>query len=530
MNQPNTRALRNPAPWQSMPAMLEDCCTRYADQPAIIDGEREITFAELHHRVRQCAAQLQAKGLAADENVVIWAQNSWQWIVLAFACWQAGAVVVPVSSRHKAMEVAPVLQRCRSRWLFASANCLGEDLASTLDTDTLAQIEHLYALNGDSALASANAFDALLAGDSPGINTAHSDSLCQILFTSGTTGQPKGVMLGSEQLLQAYWDWSAEGGLKAGDRFLVIPPFSHGFGINAGIVACVMRGMTHVVVDFFDPAKTLSLVKTHRISVMSGAPALFKALALQVAQNRDDRPGHLRVAYVGAAQVPVDVIRSMQDTLGIARVINAYGLIEGCVVSMTRADDGIDRISTTVGTAMPNVAVRICADNDEPLPTGKTGEIQLQSYGVMRGYFEAEKTTREAINDAGWLRTGDMGSIDAQGYITIQGRKKDMYICNGFNVYPAEVEELLRQNSSVADCAVLGISDAQRGESGVAFVIPAAGGDRESGDALRQWCKTHIASYKVPSNFHFIDALPLNANGKVQKEVLREQLRGLDRV
>ena len=286
--------------------MLRDCCNRYADQAAIIDGERTIRFTELYGLVRQCASQLQARGLQPGDTVVIWAQNSWQWIVLAFACWQVGGVVVPVSSRHKAMEVAPVLARCRSRWLFASADCLGEDLAATLDSETLANLEQVFALNGSSSLAGVTPFDALLESSSDSLEPADADSLCQILFTSGTTGQPKGVMLGSAQLLQAYWDWSAEGGLLTGDRFLVIPPFSHGFGINAGIVACVMRGMTHVVVDFFDPAKTLSMIGAHNISVMSGAPALFNALAAQVEQDTGNKPENLRVAYVGAAQVPID--------------------------------------------------------------------------------------------------------------------------------------------------------------------------------------------------------------------------------
>ena len=529
--------LINPAPWQSIPQMLQDSCQRYQQQTAVIDGDTVLSYAQLGAAVDQCAQAMAGNGVKAGDTVCLWAPNSWQWIACAFGAWALGAVVVPISSRLKAREVGPVLQRSGARLLFSVSDCAGIDLPALLGAhygqhderplDRVATLEQVVCFDRPSRLAGCSTYEAFLAGGAGGggsIEVMHGDRLAEILFTSGTTGEPKGVMLNQQQILQAFWDWSDLGGLEASDNFLVIPPFSHGFGINAGILACVMRGMTHVVVDFFDPDAVLGLIADHAISVMSGPPALFSAIARKMAGS--DNAGacqSLRVAYVGAAHVPQETIVRMQSELGIARVINAYGLIEACVVSMTRASDTTEVISRTVGRPLPNVGIRIVDDALRDLPAGDPGEVLVRGYGVMQGYFGEPELTAAVFTDDQWLHTGDIGVMDAAGNLTLVGRKKEMFICNGFNVYPSEVEDLLLQHPDIVQAAVVGIDHPDKGEIGMAFVVLASGVPVESGfdeSALIQWARENMAAYKVPLRILSVDQLPLNANGKVRKDEL----------
>lgn len=529
--------LFNPAPWQTIPQMLQENCFRYRDLNAVLDGDIKFTYRELAAAVKQYANAMINQGVKIGEPIAIWAPNSWQWVICAFACWTAGAVVVPISSRLKALEAGPILSRSGTRMLFTVSDCGGVDLPELLAVtygahsvrpfDQLPRLEQVICFDSASKVGACNTFenfiDSSTDSDTDVSNrTISSESLGEILFTSGTTGEPKGVMLTQQQVLQAFWDWSDIGGLNERDRFLVIPPFSHGFGINAGILACAMRGMTHVVVDFFNPEKALELIKKHSISVMSGPPALFASLAQELAadQNANQQANTLRVAYVGAAHVPEEMIISMQDKLGIDRVINAYGLIEACAVTMTRSDDSNTIISTSVGRPLPNVEIKIVDDNNQQLPEDQPGEILVRGYGVMQGYFEAPELTDATIDSDLWLHTGDIGTVDAEGNLTIVGRKKELFICNGFNVYPAEVEDLLLQHPSINQAAVVGIEHPNKGEVGAAFVIPVANAAAFDQDALIAWAKRNMASYKVPAHIFPLEQFPLNANGKVRRDEL----------
>jgi acyl-CoA synthetase (AMP-forming)/AMP-acid ligase II len=287
-----------------------------------------------------------------------------------------------------------------------------------------------------------------------------------------------------------------------------------------------MRGMAHVVVDFFNPETVLGLIKEHNISVMSGPPALFSALAQQIAtSNNADACKTLRVAYVGAAHVPEETIATMQMSLGVQRVVNAYGLIEACVVSMTRAEDSNATISKTVGRALPNVEIKIIDDAHQALASGQPGEVLVRSYGVMQGYFEAPELTATVLTQDQWLHTGDIGMLDATGNLTIVGRKKELFICNGFNVYPTEVEDLLLQHPDIMQAAVVGVSHPRKGEIGVAFIVRSSSVSCLSNfdeSALIHWSSENMAAYKVPLRILPVDQLPLNANGKVRKDELTQ--------
>jgi acyl-CoA synthetase (AMP-forming)/AMP-acid ligase II len=320
-------------------------------------------------------------------------------------------------------------------------------------------------------------------------------------------------MLQHWQLLRGYWDWSELVTLRGGDRYPIIAPFSHGFGINAGLLACVLREATMMPIALFQPDRLLDLIEQTRVSVIAGAPTMFFKI-LDELEGRD--VSSLRVAICGAAAVPPELIRRMLTEAGVERMINAYGLMEGTVVSMTRPEDPIEVIAGTTGRAVPGVSLRIVDDAGKDVPTGERGEILVGGYGVMPGYWQDPEKTAEAVDPDGWLRTGDIGTLDELGNLTIVDRKKEMFIANGFNAYPAEIEALLLHCPGISQVAVVGMPDAAMGEAGWAFYVGTA--DPED---LRTWAKANMSNYKVPRKVTRLDVLPLNVNGKVDKLALR---------
>jgi acyl-CoA synthetase (AMP-forming)/AMP-acid ligase II len=345
------------------------------------------------------------------------------------------------------------------------------------------------------------------------------EDVFEILATSGTTGEPKGVMLNSAQILRAYWDWSDIVGLRAGDRYPIVSPFAHGFGINAGLLACLMRLAQMHPIAVFDPDRALELIESDRVSILAGPPALFARLL-----SRDDLARHdissLRVAVVGAASVPTELVRRMLDVLGLERVVNAYGLMEGSFVTATRAGDPVEIVASTAGRPAPGMEVRIADDDGHPRPAGERGEILVRGYGVMLGYWDAPELTREAVDGGGWLHTGDVGICDERGNLSIVDRKKEMFIVAGFNAYPAEIENLLARHPAVGQVCVVGIPDPRSGEAGCAFAVPAPGTELTP-EALIAWARESMSNYKVPRRVYIVPELPLTSNGKIDRAALR---------
>ena len=514
--------------WDSIGAMFVERTRTFSESIAIIDGEDKLTYRQLFNAANKVSMRLAEIGLQKGDRVAFWAPNCWQWVAAAYGCWLQGYIVVPVSIRLKAMEVEPILQRISARVLFAVPEAVDLRLLDTLgERHSLAsaagrEVQDFAGLTvidlRDVELVNASAHGSEI-GYVP--CTVNSDDLAEVLFTSGTTGEPKGVQLRHDQLLRAYRDWSDIGGLKSGDHYLIIPPFSHGFGINAGIVASALCGMTMVLIDTFNSDRVLQLVARHKINIISGPPNLFTSLIDAVTRAPQDLSS-LRVAFIGAANVPMEIISRVRAMLRVKRVINAYGLIEGCVVSMTREEDSEAIISTTVGRALPDVAVRIVDDTDVVVGSGQRGEIQVRGYGVTSGYWHDFAETSKSITANGWLRTGDIGELDADGNLRIVDRKKDMYICGGFNAYPGEIENMLMHFPGVSAASVVGVPDPSAGEVGVAFLVPTDGADI-SPSAVIEWARKSMANYKVPKFVYIQPSLPLNANGKVMKDRLRDE-------
>ena len=346
--------------------------------------------------------------------------------------------------------------------------------------------------------------------------------LSDILFTSGTTGAPKGVMTTHEQNLRAFAAWTDVVGLQEGDRYLIVNPFFHAFGYKAGWLSCLMRGATVFPHAIFDVPSVMKRVGVDKINVLPGPPALFQMI-LSHPELSDCDMSSLRLCVTGAAVIPVELIERLRRELHFETVITGYGLTEACgIATMCRYDDDPETIAKTSGRAIPDVEVLVVDDAGVEVSRGDPGEIVVRGYNVMKGYFEDDAQTRDTIDEQGYLHTGDIGVMDERGYIRITDRKKDLFIMGGFNCYPAEIESLMLRNHSLVQVAVIGVPDERMGEVGMAFVIVKEG-EAVSEESLQIWCRQEMANYKVPRYVEIVEALPLNATGKVQKFILRDR-------
>jgi acyl-CoA synthetase (AMP-forming)/AMP-acid ligase II len=490
--------LRGDLELHATPQLVEIAAERHGESLAIVDGDTTISYRELARRVARVAGGLAALGVRKGDRVALWAPNRWEWIVAALGAHAAGAALVPINTRYKGTEAAYVLARSRARLLFTVTDF--RDYPAELARAGAA----LPALERTLDLARLSELD----GPPPGVDVAPSD-LSDILFTSGTTGHPKAVPGTHAQALRAFRDWGALVGLRAGDRYLVVAPFFHTFGYKAGFLASFMAGATVYPQAVFDAGEVVARVARERITVLPGPPTLYQSL---LAAPRDADLSSLRLAVTGAAVIPVELVRRMREELGIATVITGYGLTEATgIATMCREGDDAETIANTSGRAIPGVEVKIAPD----------GEVLVRGYNVMPGYLDDDGA---AVSPDGWLATGDVGALDARGYLRITDRKKDMFIVGGFNAYPAEIEGAMLAHEGIAQVAVVGAPDERLGEVGVAFVV-ARPGARLEADAVIAWCRDRMANFKVPRRVELVDALPTNASGKVLKFQLRERAR-----
>lgn len=529
----------------TIPALLRTVATDRPDAEALVDHSCEptvrLSFADLRTRADQVAAALIDAGVQHGDRVAIWAPNCWEWVVALLGLQSAGAVLVPLNTRYKGYEAADILRRSGARLLFTVEGFLDNDYVSMLRSDEvgdLPQLERIVLLRDtgavpDQVVTLADFIDGV---PSDGTGDAMSvvdqrvaaltgDDMSDLLFTSGTTGAPKGAMLTHSQTLRAFGDWGDIVGLRSDDRYLVISPFFHAFGYKAGIISAMIAGCTLVPVATFDVAAVIGLIETERISVIPGAPTIYQTLlndpTFDVARARS-----LRLAVTGAAVVPVELVRAMREELGFEAVLTAYGMTEACGIATTcRRGDPVETIASTSGRAYPGVEVKVVGDDGSTLPAGEAGEVLVRGYNVMRGYLDDPAKTAETIVD-GWLHTGDVGVMDDDGYLRITDRLKDMFIVGGFNAYPAEIEQLLLAHPAIAQVAVIGVPDERMGEVGHAFVVPRHD-TKVDPDEVIAWSRERFANFKVPRRVHVVDALPLNASGKVLKYELRERAGGL---
>ncbi len=515
--------------WESIPAMTAAAAGRFGAQLAVLDGGTRLSYAELHDRSRAFGAALVASGVAPGDRVAIWAFNGAEWIIAVLGVFDAGAVLVPINTRFKGGEAGDILRRSRARVLVTVTDFLGTDYVEVLAEagGDLPDLHTVVVARGpdSGAAVSWDAFGARATPESRAEldrrrQAVTADDPSDILFTSGTTGVPKGVVQTHGRTLAVARDWVAMTGLAAGDRYLMVNPYFHMFGLKAGILASVAAGATMLPEAVFDVERALARVADERVTVLPGAPALYQAIL-----DHPDRGAHdlssLRVAVTGAADIPVELIRRVEAELPFSVIITGYGLTEGGTASATAPGDDVETIATTVGRPRPGFELHIVDGAGQQVPDGEPGEILLRGGSIMSHYLDDPEATAATLSPDGWLRTGDLGVIDPTGCLRIVGRAKDMFIVGGFNAYPAEIENALARHPDVAQVAVIGIPDHRLGEVGMAFVVPRAGSS-PTGEELIEWSREQMANYKVPRVVELIDELPLNATGKIMKEVLRQ--------
>jgi HIP---CoA ligase len=467
--------------------MVLSAADRFGDAEAVVEGTLRLSFAELTERIRCAAGAFAVAGVDKGDRVAIWAPNSAEWIIAAFGLLTAGGVLVPVNTRFKTDEAGDIIRRSGAKLVLVQKGFLGQEFVVPAGVPAV-DLKSEF-------LGSREPFERELSGS----------AVADIIYTSGTTGRPKGVMMDHVQTLRAYEEWATLADLRQGDRYLMVNPYFHTFGYKAGLIASLLRGATMIPVPVFDIDRVVDLVARERVTMLPGPPTLYHSL---LCVSDKSKLSSLRAGVTGAADIPVELVRRVHEELPFETLMTGYGLTEAGNVTLSRPGDSFEDVATTAGLPCDGVEVRIADD----------GEVLARGYNVMKGYFDDPVATAEAIDDGGWLHTGDLGSLDESGRLRIVGRKKDMFIVGGFNAYPAEIEGFLLEHPAVVQVAVIGVPDERLGQVGKAFVVAT---NRIDADELIAWTRGRMAGFKVPRYVEFVDELPLNATGKVQKDQLR---------
>ncbi|MCU1512980.1 MAG: acyl-CoA synthetase [Microbacteriaceae bacterium] len=498
---------------------IEHFANTAPDSAAYRQDDEVVTYAQLRERARRAASGMLALGIEEEDRVAIWLPNGLDWIVTGLAAHYAGAIVVPLNTRYTMDEVGYILKRTRARALVASAGFLGRDYLADIQA-VRAEFPALEFLigqidaekGGPSLAGLVQRGDADDAAIDARLERIQPDDTSDIMFTSGTTGYPKGAMISHGASVGIVWSGNHCMMIEASDRQLVVTPFFHMFGYKYGWSYTLVLGACVMSEPVFDARRVASVITEHSVTVFSGPPTLFHSLLALPDLDSFDLTS-LRFSLTGAANVPPELVHAMKTVLGIDRVGNGYGLTESTATgTFTSPDDGIETVATSPGTPVPGMEMRIIAADGSTCAPDEAGEILLRGFALMKGYFEDPEATAEAIDGNGWLHTGDLASVDSAGRLHMIGRLKEVIIVGGFNVYPAEVERVLGEHPHVSAAAVIGMPDDRLGEVPIAYVEATA-----QPDEIVAWCAGRLANFKVPRRVVVVQSLPRTALGKIRK-------------
>jgi acyl-CoA synthetase (AMP-forming)/AMP-acid ligase II len=503
----------------------------HADRLAIRSDTQDLSYSALETESRRVAMALMASGAQRGDRIAIWGVNSADWVVSALAIQAVGGVLVPVGTRLRGREVKGILDDSSAKFIFCDRAFGDYDYVEAIESVEAASVERIIVFDDESVRNGRVSGLKAFAQETGSITESDLDTriargsgsdLADIIFTSGTTGRPKGVpMTNAQSLIACQVQQDEIARFTPEDVFAVTFPFAHNAGYRAGWQVAVLNGVCIIPVRVFEPSAMLKMIEQERIT--------FLPTVVAVAQSLMDHPDRattdlssLRIISTGGTTIPVKLIEDMRRYTGTGtEVQTGYGLTETAgSVTATGADDSASIISTTVGHALSCFDVKIVDPSHKELPRGEVGEIAVRGPQVLHGYYNNPAATAEAFTSDGFFLTGDAGSMDDAGNIRITDRIKDMYLAGGFNCYPAEIEQTLCTMPGVAQAAVIGVDDVRLGQVGKAFIVRSAGSDIDEA-AVIAWCRNEMANYKVPRSVVFLDALPLNATGKVSKVDLR---------
>ncbi|MCY4405306.1 MAG: AMP-binding protein [Rhodospirillaceae bacterium] len=525
---------------------LDQTAARFPDNEALVVPQQDVRwrYGTLAEKVDAFAAGLLALGLEPGDRIGIWSPNNSEWTVTQFAAAKAGLILVNINPAYRLTELEYALNKVECRALvtaeaFKSSryiemlNRLAPELADArpgaLKAATLPHLETVVRLGTETTpgmynfaevpgLAGAAERDRLQALG----GRLQFDDPINIQFTSGTTGFPKGATLSHHNILNNGYFNGVTLGLSERDRVCIPVPLYHCFGMVMGNLMSAAFGATMVYPsEAFDPLEVLRSVEAERCTVLYGVPTMFIA-ELDHPEFAGFDLSSLRTGTMAGSPCPIEVMRRVIGEMHMEEVTIAYGMTETSPVSFQSAtDDPIERRVSTVGRVHPHVEVKVVNQDGRVVPRGETGELLTRGYSVMRGYWNDEEKTGEAIDGAGWMHTGDQATIDAEGYCNIVGRIKDMVIRGGENVYPREIEEFLYRHPKVQDVQVIGVPDERYGEELCAW-IKLRDGEDANADEIKAFCKDQIAHFKVPRYVRFVDEFPMTVTGKIQKFKMRE--------
>jgi len=534
---PQEARVRHDLVCRSIPNALRLTAERMPDAEALVAEDGRRTYAELDEDMHAAVRAVLALGVRPGDRVAVWGPNSGRWLLAALGVLGAGAVLVPLNTRFKGEEAAYVLRRSGARRLFATTDFLGTDYLGLLraaDPELAVLGPGGTVVLSGPAPAGALGWDEFLTGGATvpraeavaAIDAVGPESLSDVMFTSGTTGHPKGARLTHGQSLRAHGFYAKLMGFRPGDRYLIVPPFFHTFGYKAGWMACLVHGVTIVPQATFDVDAVLDTIERERISILFGPPTVFQGVLDSPRRGAADL-STIRLTMAASTVVPPGLLERIRDELRPESMWTGYGLTEATsLVTTTLADDDFEHLATTAGRPALDVEVRIVDDAGAEVGPGQEGEILTRGFHVMSGYWDDPERTAEVIDSDGWLHTGDVGTLDEQRYLRITDRKKDLILVGGFNVYPAEVERILGRYEGLAAIAVVAAPDERLGEVPVAFLVPSPGAALDEGEFLA-WAHERIANFKCPRRAHVVDELPRNASMKVLKGELRKRAREL---
>ena len=528
---------------------FDEVCQRYADNEALVVRHQNVrlSYAAFRQKVDQLACGLMRLGLQPGERIGIWSPNNLEWVLTQFATAKAGLILVNINPAYQRAELDYALNKvgCRALILapgFKTTNYLSilNDLApelagsspGKLKSAKLPQLEIVVRLGAEKTQGAFN-FDDLLVV--PGAEQLAALEACgqrlqfddpiNIQFTSGTTGSPKGATLTHHNILNNGYFIGEAMKLTAADRLCIPVPLYHCFGMVLGNLACLTHGSTMVFPgEGFDPLATLQAVAEERCTALHGVPTMFIAVLDHPDFAKFDL-STLRTGIMAGSPCPVEVMKRVVQHMNMQQVTIAYGMTETSPVSFQSSTDApLERRVSTVGLVHPHVEVKIVDGEGRIVPRGTPGELLTRGYSVMLGYWNDEEKTQQSIDAAGWMHTGDLATIDAEGYGNIVGRIKDMVIRGGENIYPREIEEFLYRHPKVIEVQIVGVPDRKYGEELCAWIILREG-QSATAEEIQSFCKGQIAHYKIPRYIKFVSAFPMTVTGKIQKFLIREQMR-----
>ena len=500
---------------------------RCGDREALVmpSEGRRFTYRQLWDATTALAKALLRRGIERGDRVGVWAPNRFEWVVIQYATARVGAILVNVNPAYEARELQHALNQSGLRLLLLAQGFRERDYAAILDgvrAECPALEQAVVLDDGWTGLLEEGApvGDGELAAREAGLTF---DDPINIQYTSGTTGTPKGATLSHHNILNNGFFCGEILGYTEQDRVCIPVPFYHCFGMVIGNLACTTHGACIVAPSpAFRPDRTLAAIDAERCTSLYGVPTMFIAQLGHPDFDRTDFSS-LRTGVMAGSPCPAEVMKQVRERMNIREITICYGMTETAPVStQTRVDDPVDKRVNTVGPVHPHVEIRIVdPETGQVAPRGRRGELHTRGYSVMLGYWNDDAATRAAIDEAGWMHTGDLACMDDVGYVSIVGRIKDMIIRGGENIYPREIEEFLYTHPGVADAQVVGVPSDRYGEEVLAWVKPKPGAVVD-GDALAAFCRGAIATYKIPRYWKIVDGFPMTVTGKVQKYRMRE--------